>query len=320
MTVAQLVSVEVIGSETPPSAEFDYGLISDPDDREWAESAAGFITFGLGQAVVKVLEAGNLLMEAKRRLPHGEYLPWVERACGLKPQYAQKLVKAAEWANAAHERHLEGITDATTLFLLSADATKEEVREWFMERCAAGNPPTRKEVQERKRAAQQPRQPQPTETLALSILRKGDLNRMREALDLADRAEVVTPAQVMAEQRLRELGKQRFIAGLDADFHRMKDGQWIRLPHAPAAATPPKPEPEPQAELFTAESVTQTVHGELVSIKRAAEMLDLSQQYLTNQLTPTAIQKRGGPLTRNGYIVSRSQRGFVLLTPTPPHQ
>jgi hypothetical protein len=33
---------------------------------------------------------------------------------------------------------LNGVTDSSVLFLLSADTTPEEVREWFMERCAAG--------------------------------------------------------------------------------------------------------------------------------------------------------------------------------------
>jgi hypothetical protein len=46
-----------------------------------------------------------------QRLAHGEYLPWVEQACGLKPQQASKLVKAAEWANVAHAQHLDSITD-----------------------------------------------------------------------------------------------------------------------------------------------------------------------------------------------------------------
>jgi hypothetical protein len=77
------------------------------------------------------------------RLPHGQYLPWVQQACGLRPQYASKLIKAAEWVNVAHEQHLDQITDANTLFILSADATPEDVRQWAMERCAAGNPPSR---------------------------------------------------------------------------------------------------------------------------------------------------------------------------------
>mgnify|MGYP003127013499 CR=1 FL=1 len=126
--MTELCVVEVV-AESEPLAEFDYGLIADPAARDWAESAAGFITFGLGQAVVKVLEAGNLLMEAKQRLKHGEYLPWVEQACGLKESYARKLVQAAELVNREHAPGLEQITDATTLFLLSADATPEEVRE-----------------------------------------------------------------------------------------------------------------------------------------------------------------------------------------------
>jgi hypothetical protein len=53
----EIVDVQAVQSDLDG---FDYDrLISDPDDREWAETAAGFITFGLGQAVVKVLEAGN---------------------------------------------------------------------------------------------------------------------------------------------------------------------------------------------------------------------------------------------------------------------
>ena len=82
--------------------------------------------------------SSELLVQAKRRLPHGEYLPWVQQACGLKPQYAQKLIKTAELVNAAHCAAFENVADTTTLFLLSADTTTEDVREWFMERAAAG--------------------------------------------------------------------------------------------------------------------------------------------------------------------------------------
>ena len=39
--------VEVV-AESEPLAEFDYGLIADSEARDWAESAAGFITHGLG--------------------------------------------------------------------------------------------------------------------------------------------------------------------------------------------------------------------------------------------------------------------------------
>ncbi len=70
-----------------------------------------------------MIDAGNTLRWAKETLPHGEYLPWVQQACGLRPSHAAKLIKAAEWANVKHVPHLDSITDTATLFLLSADAT-----------------------------------------------------------------------------------------------------------------------------------------------------------------------------------------------------
>lgn len=323
--MTELVTVAVMPSEAHQEQEFDYDrLISDPAAREWAESAAGFITFGLGQAVVKVLEAGNLLIEAKQRLPHGEYLPWVQQACWLKPRYAQQLIKAAEWVNAQHVAHLDGV-DIATLFLLSADTTPEEVREWFLERCAAGDPPNRREVQERKRTAGSPRQPEPAEALALNLIRKGEVERLREALALAERADVVTAEQVMAEQRLRDLGKMRHIPGADADFHRLKDGSWVRLPHAgdvdvvavsetvcdPGPSHSPDPEPEP----FPAASPAWDA-APLLSLEAAAKRLGMQKKTLAQSLTPSACQRRNGtPLIRNGYKISRERRGMVRLTP-----
>lgn len=315
--MSAILTVEVIPSESSEQDHFDYErFISDPVAREWAESAAGFITFGLGQAVLKVLEAGNLLMEAKQRLPHGEYLPWVQKACLLKPQHASRLIKAAEWANVAHVQHLDSLLDTGTLFLLSADTTTEEVREWFMDRCAAGNPPSRKEVQERKRSAGQPRQPQPAEELALSLIRKGELERIREALSLAERAQIVTAQQVMDEQRLRDLGKQRYIAGSEADFHRMKDGSWIRMPHSGRIDLPAVAEPDPVPPVFvkteTDAAPTFDLNVGLMSIERAAEILGMPKHGLSCRLVPTAVEKRG-VFTKNGYSVTRASKGMVRL-------
>lgn len=112
MTTAPLMTVEVMSNSIHDEQDFDYQLITDPSDREWAESAAGFITFGLGQAVLKVLEAGNLLAEAKQRLPHGQYLPWVEQACGLKRQRASELIRVAEWVQSTDNvGHLTSVSD-----------------------------------------------------------------------------------------------------------------------------------------------------------------------------------------------------------------
>jgi hypothetical protein len=293
---------------------YDYSRLP-AEMRSQAMLAQGTVVEGLSSAVRRVVEAGQALSWAKAELPHGEYLPWVQQACGLKPQYASKLIKAAEWANVAHEQHLEQITDANTLFLLSADTTTEEVREWFMERCAAGDPPSRKDVQERKRTAGQPRQPQPLETLALNLIRKGEVERLREALTLAERAEVVTADQVMAEQRLRELGKLRYIAGMEADFHRMKDGSWVRLPHAGdvdvSVVAEVSAEPSPSPPAWDA--------APLLSIESAARRLNMKDKTLTQSLTPSSAARRNGaPFVRNGFKVTREGLGKVRLTPVAP--
>lgn len=302
-------TVDIVAVEVPQG--FSYEQLQDQRVRNWAMAAAGTIRSNISGAVQKVLEAGNLLQQAKERLPHGEYLPWVQQACLLKPSYAQKLIQAAEFVNTAHERHLEAVADMNTLFLLSADATPDDVREWFMERCAAGEVPTRAEVAERKRSAGRPRQPQPAEALALSILRKGELDRLRAALALAERASTVTPGEVMEEQRLRNLGKLRFIAGMEADFHRMKDGGWIRLPHAGDVDVTPEPSaaPDLQQSLLVMESADSG--GCVVSIDEAAKRIGMKRSSLVSQLVPS--QNPNG-ITRGGFLVTREGRGTVRLT------
>jgi predicted HTH domain antitoxin len=297
---------------------YDYNRL--PGDlQDQAKLAQGTVVEGLSSAVRRVMDAGQALAWAKSELPHGEYLPWVQQACGLKPDYAARLVRAAEWtANVGHAPHFDRCTDATTLFLLSADTTTEEVREWFMERCEAGEVPTRKEVQERKRSAGRSRAPQPAEALAVSLIRKGqeELTRIRAAVALAERAEVVTAEQVMVEQRLRQLPKAKLIEGLDADFHKLKDGDWIRLPHAGRVDLDPTPEPSPVAPQTTSwpPQPTSVVDTGLMPLARAAELLGMTVVALTNRLTPRSVAKQG-ELVRNGYRVAREGRGMVRLTP-----
>jgi hypothetical protein len=75
--MSEITIIDVVASADYEIPDFNYELITNEEDREWAEYAAGSIRFDLGQAVLKVLTAGNMLMEAKSRLPHGQYLPWV---------------------------------------------------------------------------------------------------------------------------------------------------------------------------------------------------------------------------------------------------
>lgn len=310
--MTELRVVEVV-NDASPALEFNYDLIADPVQRDWAESAAGFITFGLGQAVVKVLEAGNLLIEAKQRLAHGEYLPWVERACGLKRSHASQLIKAAQWANVQHVEHLNGIADTATLFLLSADATPEEVRQWALERCAAGDPPTRREVQERKRKAQG----KPDRTLVQETL--SVLKLSTEARQLAAKAEHISTRQLMDELGVEELPKGKEHKTVQFTFCKNGAGWW-KLPieqpiEVPAADVEPTPKPEQsreQTELLAADSEWETVF-----IAEAAQRMGFDKSHhLSNVLTPSFTAKRGLP-ARNGWEAAPSdKRGKCLIRKT----
>jgi len=307
MTTIDVVAISV-------TQAFDYGHIHDQSSRDWAMAAAGTIRSNIGEAVTKVLEAGRLLQGAKERLPHGLYLPWVEQQCGLKPQYAQKLIKAAELVNAAHCAAFENVADTATLFLLSADATTEDVREWFMERAAAGDVPTRAEVAERKRqAAGKPTAPRPVELQALALFRKDQLSNIEAALLLARSITTVSDAQVRKEIGLRELPKEKVLNGNAADFHRRPDGiNWDRIPHAGRVDVAPVvavEKPPSGDEQFTLSGGIETL-----SRDAAAQLLGVKPSTLQQMVVPS---RNPNGFARNGYIATRAGRGMFNVKPIP---
>ena len=74
--------------------------------------------------------AGELLIEAKAALPHGEFTAWVERECGIVPRTAQRYVKIARnWpaieAAKSDRGSLLTITDARDLLTEPAEPTAD---------------------------------------------------------------------------------------------------------------------------------------------------------------------------------------------------
>jgi hypothetical protein len=58
----------------------------------------------IGRDVVrKAIEAGSALIEAKRQLPHGKWLPWLKENCELSDKTAQDYMKVA-----ANKQTVEG--------------------------------------------------------------------------------------------------------------------------------------------------------------------------------------------------------------------
>jgi len=296
--MTELSTVEVV-SEPLELLEFNYDLISDPVEREWAESAAGYITFGLGQAVVKVLEAGNLLIQAQQRLAHGEYLLWVEQACGLKRQRASELVKAAKWVEMSGAAgHLQELTSVDTLFVLSADATPEEVREWILEELAEGRQPTKQEIRQRKRQSQG----KPSRTLAQEV--KAALKISSEARQLAASAEHITTRQLMDELDLDDLPKGSQHQNQSHMFLKNGTGWWK------------VPSPEAETE-NTSETLQQSSGQRLLTTKEAAELLGISNASVKSRLTPSALKGSQFVVVRGRVLRPSVERGKCIIDDHP---
>jgi hypothetical protein len=303
--MSTLVNVEVM-TERPAQPlkadSYDYERLP-LELRDQAMLAQGTVLTKLGGAVERVIDAGNTLRWAKATLPHGEYLPWVEQACGLKPKYAAQLVQTAEWmSNIQHAGHLEGITDTTTLFLLSADATPDDVREWVMERCAAGKPPTRKEVQERKRQAQG----QPMRSLVQEAM--SALKLSPEARTLAANAQHISTRQLMDDLGIEELPKGKQHQTDAATYCRNGTG-WYKFPiqqpiDVPVTAT------RTQADLFPD---APQADEEIVPLAEAAARLGKKLASFRIGLTPSQLDKRGNPKGNGWTAYPHPTRGKCIL-------
>lgn len=287
--MSELITVEVLSEELERPVQtdtYDYERLP-AELRDQAMLAQGTVLTKLGGAVERVIDAGNTLRWAKATLPHGEYLPWVQQACGLKRDYASQLVKAAEWAsNVGHVQHLDGLTDVKTLFILSADATPEDVKEWVMERCAAGDPPTRKEVQERKRQSQG----KADRTLTQEV--KAALKISPEARQLAAQAEQITTRQLMDELDADDLPKGSEHQSSTHLF--LKNGTgWWKLPQK--------------------QPVEIIAVPEIISIATAADRLGQKATSLTTALWAAKNGKRKPPEGNGWQAEHCPERGKCIV-------
>jgi hypothetical protein len=77
-------------------------------------------------AIAHALQAGLLLIEAKRRLPHGEFLPWLKENCVVSERQAQNYMRAARNWQALEAKSAPGadLTLKGALRLLSNRRTR----------------------------------------------------------------------------------------------------------------------------------------------------------------------------------------------------
>lgn len=77
---------------------------------EELRSTAARVRERLGSVTANVIEVGRELIAVKNRVQHGQFIHWVETACGLSRRMAQLMMRAAQW--------LEGKSETVTLLEL----------------------------------------------------------------------------------------------------------------------------------------------------------------------------------------------------------
>jgi hypothetical protein len=75
------------------------------------------------------IAAGELLIEAKAKVPHGQWLPWLSDNCALSERTAQLYMRLAKNRTAIEEQIRNGVADlslneAAALLMLSSDVRK----------------------------------------------------------------------------------------------------------------------------------------------------------------------------------------------------
>ncbi|CAN7423860.1 DUF3102 domain-containing protein [Brucella pseudogrignonensis] len=97
-------------------------------------------------AAESIIEVGRELIEQKKLLGHGNFLPWIEAEFGMSDSAAGKYMRIAHEFSSNSER----VTNLSfrALYALAAPSTPEPVRTEVIERAAAGETVTAKQIAE----------------------------------------------------------------------------------------------------------------------------------------------------------------------------
>lgn len=114
-----------------------------------ARAAAERIRGRMHLAAESIIEVGRELIEQKKALGHGNFLPWIEAEFGMHRDTANAYMRiATEYGeNVGHVRHLS----FRALAALAAPSTPPEVREQVEERASKGEKVTAAEVERLKK-------------------------------------------------------------------------------------------------------------------------------------------------------------------------
>src|SRR5512145_2301019 len=80
----------------------------------------------LKDSVAHAMAAGDLLIEAKAQVPHGQWLPWLQEHCAMSERTAQLYMRTAKTRTTIEDRIRNGVADlslneAAAMLVLSSD-------------------------------------------------------------------------------------------------------------------------------------------------------------------------------------------------------
>lgn len=289
-------------------------------DAQWLKGRASELEGCIQQSHNMRLMAGKILSEVRARFS-GQFDRWLQEHW---PQMSRSKVARlmAVWNH--RERlgpFMDEPGDEATNFQTSGngevswgaveriaeDGAKEDLIQEVLARVQQGLSVGERDVQAIKRSLRKTatKAPKPVELLALALWLKQELEAAEAALNIARAIVSVSDAEVRNEVGLRELPKGKVLQGITADFHRLPDGNWARIPHKGRV------DAEPVATQSTSQTELIPVEGgkELVTRAEAAARMGFKSTHdLTNRLTPSKV-KRGGLPVANGWEASPATYG-----------
>ncbi len=207
-----------------PSADttFDYAALS-AEKAASARAAAERIRLRMTRAVEDIISAGRDLADQKKVLGHGNFLKWIEAEFSLSQQTASNMMRVA--SQFGDKLPSIGNLGATALYLLASDSTPEPVRTEVIERAAAGEKFTAKDIETLRRklakaeelVLKKESQRSAQETLAAIADRQAREAATRAMFAEADKERLATEVHDLHEEidRLKEDGTIHVLAPPD---------------------------------------------------------------------------------------------------------
>jgi hypothetical protein len=102
----------------------------------------------MARTALDIIEIGKELIEVKKNIGHGHFLPWIEAEFGMSERSARRFMESSE-AFSSKTANLADLPPSV-IYALAAPSTPEEVREVIVERAASGEKVTAAEVKQLK--------------------------------------------------------------------------------------------------------------------------------------------------------------------------